>query len=95
METYDVKNYYCPQATRVDSGREEYINSIQIDWSWYTVILYGQSLQIFFRGKKFYKNYLGNFTFENSKRCKCFIFIVATGRWRILIVATATGPACQ
>jgi hypothetical protein len=43
---YDVKNSYCPQATRVDSGREEYVNFLKIYWSWHTLILYGQPLQI-------------------------------------------------
>jgi hypothetical protein len=47
MKTYDVKNSYCPQATRVDSGREEYVNSIKIYWSWHTLILSDQSLYFF------------------------------------------------
>jgi hypothetical protein len=44
MKTDDVKNYYCPEGTRVHSGRKEYTNSIEIYWSWYNLILYRQSL---------------------------------------------------
>jgi hypothetical protein len=55
MKTYDVKNSYNPQATRVNHGREEFINSIQIDWSWHTLILYDQSLQIFGVSKSYKK----------------------------------------
>jgi hypothetical protein len=44
MNTYDVKNSYSSQATTVNRGREEFVNSIQIDWSWYTPIFYSQSL---------------------------------------------------
>jgi hypothetical protein len=47
MKTYNVKNSYSPQATTVDRGREEFVNSVQINCSWHTLILYGQSLQIF------------------------------------------------
>jgi hypothetical protein len=47
MKTYDVKNSYSPQATRVNCGREELANSVQINWSWHTLILYSQSLHIF------------------------------------------------
>jgi hypothetical protein len=53
MKTDNVKNSYCPKATRVDSGRKDYINSIQIDWSWYNLILYSQSLQFFAVAKRF------------------------------------------
>jgi hypothetical protein len=44
MKTDDVKNSYCLQPTRVDCGREDYTNYIQIDWSWYNLILYYLSL---------------------------------------------------
>jgi hypothetical protein len=44
MKTDDAKNSYCPEATRVVSGRKDYTNSIQIDWSWYNLILYDQFL---------------------------------------------------
>jgi hypothetical protein len=40
MKTYDVKNSYSPQATRVDSEREELVNSVKIYWSWQILILY-------------------------------------------------------
>jgi hypothetical protein len=44
MKIDDVKNSYYLQPTRVDRGREDYTNSIQIDWSWYNLILYCLSL---------------------------------------------------
>jgi hypothetical protein len=47
MKTYDVKNSHSPQATTVDYGREEFVNSIQFDSSWQILILYDQPLQIF------------------------------------------------
>jgi hypothetical protein len=95
MNTYDVKNSYSSQATTVNRGREEFVNSIQIDWSWYTPIFYSQSLFKFLPWRQVLKNYPANFTFENSKRCKCFIFKVAIGRWRLSTRATTTGLACQ
>jgi hypothetical protein len=50
MKTYDVKKSYCPQPTRVvDRGREEFVNSLKIYWSWQIPILYNQSLQFFCR----------------------------------------------
>jgi hypothetical protein len=44
MKIDDVKNSYCLQPTRVDRGRDDYTNSIQIDQSWYNLILYCLSL---------------------------------------------------
>jgi hypothetical protein len=44
MKTVDVKTSYYPKLTRVDSGRKDYTNSIQIDWSWYNLILYSRCL---------------------------------------------------
>jgi hypothetical protein len=48
MKTYDVKNSYCPRSTRVNRGREKFVNSFKIYRSWQNLILYGHSLQIFF-----------------------------------------------
>jgi hypothetical protein len=67
MKTDDVKNSYYPETTRVHIGRKDYINSIKINWSWYNLILYYQSLLIICRGEKFLKNYHGKFTFDNSQ----------------------------
>jgi hypothetical protein len=47
MKSYDVKNSYCPQQTRVNPGREEFVNSIQFDGSWQNLILYGLYLNFF------------------------------------------------
>jgi hypothetical protein len=66
MKIDDVKNYYCPEITRVHIGRKDYTNSIKINWSWYNLTLYCQSLLIICRGKKFLRNYNGKFTFDNS-----------------------------
>jgi hypothetical protein len=44
MRTNEVKNSYCPQPTRVDHGREEFVNSVQFDGSWQNLILYSQML---------------------------------------------------
>jgi hypothetical protein len=49
MKTYDTKNSYYPQPTRVDHGREEFINSFKIYRSWQILILYNQSIQMFGR----------------------------------------------
>jgi hypothetical protein len=53
MKTYDVKNSYNPQATRVSCGREEFVNLVEINWSWHTLILYSQSLQFSTVAKSF------------------------------------------
>jgi hypothetical protein len=53
MKTYDVKNRYCPQPTRVDRGREEFVNSLKIYWSWQILMLYNQSLQFFLQKYQF------------------------------------------
>jgi hypothetical protein len=44
LKTDDIKNSYCLEATRVDSVRKDYTHSINIDWSWYNLIIYCQSL---------------------------------------------------
>jgi hypothetical protein len=44
MKIDDVKNSYCPEGTRVQNGRKDYTNSIEINWSWYNLIFYCQSL---------------------------------------------------
>jgi hypothetical protein len=67
MKTDDVKNSYCSDITRVHIGRKDYTNSIKINWSWYNLILYCQSLLIICHGEKFLKNYHGKFTFNNSQ----------------------------
>jgi hypothetical protein len=66
MKTDDVKNSYYPEITRVHIGRNDYTNSIKINWSWYNLILYCQPLSIIWRGEKFLKNCHGKFTFDNS-----------------------------
>jgi hypothetical protein len=53
MKTDDVKNSYCSETTRVHIGRKDYTNSTKINWSWYNLILYYQSLLIICYGKKF------------------------------------------
>jgi hypothetical protein len=78
----------------VNRGREEFVYSVQIDWSWHTLILYNQSLQNFAVAKSL-KNYPGNFTFENLRRSECFIFTITMGRSNLLTIATNTNPACQ
>jgi hypothetical protein len=46
MKADDVKNSYCRETTRVLIGRKDNTNSIKINWSWYNLILYYQSLLI-------------------------------------------------
>jgi hypothetical protein len=60
MKTDDVKNSYCSETTRVHIGRKDYTNSIKINWSWYNLILYCQSLLIICRGKKLKKITMGS-----------------------------------
>jgi hypothetical protein len=67
MKTDDVKNSYCLETTGVHIGRKDYTNSIKINWSWYNLILYYESLLIICHGKKFLKNYHGMFSFYNSQ----------------------------
>jgi hypothetical protein len=55
MKADDVKNSYCSETTIVHIGRKDYTNSIKINWSWYNLILYCQSLFIIYRGKKLKK----------------------------------------
>jgi hypothetical protein len=61
----DVKNSYCSKTVRVHIGTKDYTNSIKINWSWYNLILYCQSLLIICCGKKLKKLH-GKFTFDNS-----------------------------
>jgi hypothetical protein len=67
MKAVDVKNYYGSETTRVHIGRNDYTNSIKINWSWYNLILYCQSLLIIYHGEKFKKTYHGKFNFDNSQ----------------------------
>jgi hypothetical protein len=60
MKADDVKNSYCSKTTRVHVGRNDYTNSIKINWSWYNLIHYCQSLLIICCGKKVLKNTMGN-----------------------------------
>jgi hypothetical protein len=60
MKADDVKNSYCSETTRVYIGRKDYTNFIKINWSWYNLILYYQSLLIIYRGEKFKKITMGS-----------------------------------
>jgi hypothetical protein len=60
MKADDVKNYYYSETTSVHIGRKNYTNSIKINWSWYSIILYRQSLLIICRGEKFKKITVGS-----------------------------------
>jgi hypothetical protein len=53
MKTDDIKNSYSPETTRVHIGRKDYTNSMKINWSWYNLILYRQSLSIIYHGEMF------------------------------------------
>jgi hypothetical protein len=55
MKDDDVKNSYCSETLRVHIGRKDHTNSIKINWSWYNLILYCQSLLIIYHGEKFLK----------------------------------------
>jgi hypothetical protein len=80
MKADDVKNSYCSKTTRVHIGRKDYTNSIKINFSWYNLIIYYQSLLNICHGKKFKKITMGsslliihisNGQMASSKRCYC------------------------
>jgi hypothetical protein len=53
MKADDVKNSYCSKTTRVYMEINDYTNSTKINWSWYNLIFYSQSLLIIYHGEKF------------------------------------------